>query len=298
MNDWCDYPKLGIDSQAIYLTCNMFSLPRAPNPPAKSTFQTSKIRVMTKSQFVDNACCSWWDFWNINEGTRTLAFTVQPAVMIRATNADGEFLVAARGHGGIGSAQEVYHITNAQNCCFPTQTGPGFAQAARSVGSYSSPPSAAQPSGALPIDTGDTRLLYAFWQNGKLANGQNFACGRPAVACIVFDEFDVSAFPTIRTLNDWFLPSAGHAYYPMVAANSAGKRTMVYSRSSVTEFTGAWFVGIPLTTSCRGCFDGPETTLAAGQNTYARNCLTPTPVPGCTDARNRWGRLFGGVARS
>jgi hypothetical protein len=291
-NDWCDYPKLGIDSQAIYLTCNMWSLPN----DATTTFQTSKIRVMSKSQFVTDTCCSWWDFWNISEGTRTLAKTIQPAVMIGANNANGEFLVAAQGQGGSGNVYEVYHITNAQNCCFPTQTGPGFAQAARSVGSYSQPPLATQPSGALPIDTigaTGTGLLYALWQNGKLASGQSFACGSPAVACIAFDEFDVSAFPTITTLNDWFLPSAGHAYYPMVAANSAGNRTMVYSRSSATEFAGARFVGIPPTTSCTGCFDGPETALAAGQNTYARNCLTPVPVMGCTDARNRWGDYSG-----
>jgi hypothetical protein len=288
MNDWCDYPKLGIDSQAIYLTCNMFSLPN----DGTSTFQTNKVRVMTKDQFVNNACCSWWDFWNISDGTRSNAFTIQPAVMIGATNPDGEFLVAAQGGGGSGSAQEVYQITNAQNCCFPTQTGPGFAQAARSVGSYSSPPSATQPSGALAIDTGDTRLLFAFWQKGKLANGQTFACGSPTVACIAFDEFDVSAFPTITVLNDWFLPSAGHAYYPMVAANSAGNRTMVYSRSSTTEFVGALFVGIQPTTTCTGCFDGPETTLHAGQNTYARNCFTPTPLT-CNDSRNRWGDYSG-----
>lgn len=65
MNQWCDYPKLGIDSQAIYLTCNMFTFPRVPPSGApKPQFVTNKIRVMTKSQFVNNTCCSWWDFWN------------------------------------------------------------------------------------------------------------------------------------------------------------------------------------------------------------------------------------------
>ncbi len=26
-SNWCDYPTLGVDAQAIYLTCNMFSFP-------------------------------------------------------------------------------------------------------------------------------------------------------------------------------------------------------------------------------------------------------------------------------
>jgi hypothetical protein len=270
MNQWCDYPKLGIDSQAIYLTCNMFTFPRVPPSGApKPQFVTNKIRVMTKSQFVNNTCCSWWDFWNFTDGTRSFAFTIQPAVMIGATNAEGEFLVAAQIQGTDlhGSAYVVYHITNAQNCCLPAQTGPFFAQTVRSIGSYSNPPAAPQPNGVQAINTGDTRVLYAFWQNGKLASGQNTACGDGSVTCAAFDEFDVSRFPTITTLNDWVLSSSGYAYYPMMAANSTGNRTMVYSRSTATEFVGAWFVGIPPASTCTGCADGPETALHAGQNT-------------------------------
>jgi hypothetical protein len=241
---------------------------------------------MTKSQFVDGTCCGWTDFFDIDDGSGSKAFSIQPAVMIGATNADGEFLIAARGGGGSDSIYEVYHITNPQEDA-------KLAQAARSVGSYSIPPSAAQPGGALAIDTGDTRLLYAFWQNGKLASGQTFACGNPAVACVAFEEFDVWDFPTIRTLNDW---SLGAGYYPMVAANSFGNRTMVYNRSSATEFAGAFFVGIPPTTSCTRCFDGPETTLAAGLTTYVlRNCPRPPPLPmpNCPGPLNRWGDYSG-----
>jgi hypothetical protein len=301
MNQWCDYPKLGIDSQAIYLTCNMFTFPAVP--PSGSSgpkFVTNKIRVMTKNQFVNDTCCSWWDFWNFTDGTRNFAFTIQPAVMIGATNANGEFLIAAQGQGGRGGALEVYQITNAQNCCLPAQTGPFFAQAERRVGSYSRPPAAGnscptppsggesscapQPNGVQGIDTGDTRLLYAFWQNGKLVTGQNTACGDGTNTCAVFDEFNVSRFPTITTLNDWVLSSSGHAYYPMVAANSAGNRTMVYNRSTTTEFVGAWFVGIPPASTCTGCADGPETALHAGQNTY---------VVLDSAGSNRWGDYSG-----
>lgn len=222
----------------------------------------------------------------LTDGTRSFAFTIQPAVMIGATNAEGEFLVAAQIQGTDlhGSAYVVYHITNAQNCCLPAQTGPFFAQTVRSIGSYSNPPAAPQPNGVQAINTGDTRVLYAFWQNGKLASGQNTACGDGSVTCAAFDEFDVSRFPTITTLNDWVLSSSGYAYYPMMAANSTGNRTMVYSRSTATEFVGAWFVGIPPASTCTGCADGPETALHAGQNTY---------VVQDSAGLNRWGDYSG-----
>jgi hypothetical protein len=292
INDWCDYPKLGIDSQAIYMTCNMFTLPNDNT----SHYDTNKIRVMTKGQFTGGACCSWWDFWNQPDFSGSRAFTIQPAVMIGASNANGEFLITSVGQGGSGNVQSVYQVTNAQNCCFPTQTGPGFARADKGVGGYNAPPVGAQPSGVAGLDTGDTRALFAFWQNGKLATGKN--CGAPGCnngaggSVPIFDEFDVSAFPAITTVNNWFLPSSGHAYYPMVASNSAGNRTMVYSRSSTSEFVSTDFVGVPPSTACTGCFDGPETSLHAGQNTYLRNCFTPVNL-GCTDASNRWGDYSG-----
>jgi hypothetical protein len=44
------------------------------------------------------------------------------------------------------------------------------------VSGFPSPPNANQPGGPNNIDTGDSRLLFAFWKNGHLSTGQNIAC--------------------------------------------------------------------------------------------------------------------------
>jgi hypothetical protein len=56
-DNWCDRDTLGFDTQAIYITCNMFAF-----PTTGTDFEDSKIRVMTKGQFLSGPCCKWWAF--------------------------------------------------------------------------------------------------------------------------------------------------------------------------------------------------------------------------------------------
>src|SRR5215472_3558339 len=85
---WCDYPQLGFDTQAIYVSCDMFSF-----PSGSSSFQYGKVRVLAKSQFPKGGCCSWYDQWN-------LPWVVRPAIMRQAKDSDGEFLIDAAGNQG------------------------------------------------------------------------------------------------------------------------------------------------------------------------------------------------------
>jgi len=289
-SNWCDYPKLGVDAQAIYLTCNMFSF-----PSTTGSFQYAKVRVMTKDQFVNNTCCFWWDFWNLREDFLgiTASFTVQPAYMHGANAANGEFLIDAHTFCIFcpPNTLEVWHITNAQRCCVPgSQSSPDLNQESHDVGNFPSPPNARQSGSTTRIDTGDTRLLFAFWKGGFLSTGQNLACNSGADACIAFTELNVSGFPTISTVNDFAYQTTGVDYfYPAVDVNAAGDKTMVFSRSSASEFAGASYIGIPASSTCTNCVNGPETVLAAGQNTYVR--LEGPPLN-----RNRWGDYLGAAA--
>jgi hypothetical protein len=289
-SNWCDYPKLGFDAQAIYVTCDMF------NDNDRPQFQYSKVRVMTKSPFVNNTSISWWDFPNIREGNPffclfdlcTKARTIQPAQMFGASASTGEFLVNAHGGGGTGSTLDVWRITNAAECCDGDATGPTLSHNSHGVGSYGPAAGARQNGSPTRIDTGDSRLLYAFWRGGKLSTGHTVACGSGgADACTGYTELDLSSYPTISTVNDWALQTAGvDFYYPAVAANARGYKTMVYSRSSSSEFVSARFVGIPPSSVCTSCFDGPETILRPGGAVYVRGEDDP-------HGRNRWGDYSG-----
>jgi hypothetical protein len=282
----CDYPHFGIDAQAIYLSCNMFNFPFFSN---SSSFQYAKVRILTKSQFTGGGCCTWWDFWDLREGPFNLisSFTIRPAIMHFAGTGDGDFWVNAE-RDPFASNLKVRRLTNAQNCC--NGIGPNLADADEGVGSFPSPPGANQPGTSTTIDSGDNRLLFATWEFGHLSTGQTVSCnpGDGNHACVAFTEIDVSAYPSMSNVADWALGVSGEdLYYPFVDQNSNADKTMVYTRSDATStFAGAYYRGIPNSTSCAGCVDG-EVTMQAGQGTY---------VNFDTAGRNRWGDYHGAGA--
>ena len=288
-NNWCDYPQVGFDAQAVYFSCNMFSLPSAA---PTSTFQGSKIRILLKSELINHNANVWYDFFNLtNAGD--LSFTVAPAIMHSAATLDGEYLVNAQGAGAAGNALSVWHITNVQNCCNGSALGPDLAGALVPVGPFNTPPAAQQSGGATPVDTGDTRLLFSTWQDGHLSTGRNDNCNNGGVnsSCATFDELDVTNFPTVGVINDWALTSTDPGvayYYPAVEQNANGDKAMVYSRSGPAEFVGTDFVGIPNSNTCTYCLDGAESTLAPGAGPYVR--IDPT------SNLNRWGDYFSASA--
>ena len=280
----CDYPHFGIDAQAIYLSCNMFSFPFFSS---SSSFQYAKVRILTKSQFTGGGCCTWWDFWDLRERFLNLfkSFTVRPAIMHFARPTDGDFWVNAEGDG---STLKVKHLTNAQNCC--NGIGPTLDDADQGVGSFSSPPGANQPGTTTTIDSGDERLLFATWEFGHLSTGQTLACnpGDGNHSCLGFTELDVSSYPSINTVSDFAFGVSGEdLYYPFVEQNSNADKTMVYTRSDASStFAGAFFRGIPNSGACTNCIDG-EGILHAGQGTY---------INIDSSGRNRWGDYHGAGA--
>jgi len=279
----CDYPHFGIDAQAIYFSCNMFSFPFFGN----GSFQYSKVRILTKSQFTDGPCCSWWDFWNLREGPQNsfASFTIRPAIMHFSAPADGNFWINAEEDG---FDYKVRRLTNAQNCC--NGIGPTLEEADVASLSFSAPPGAAQPGTTTTIDTGDTRLLFATWQGGHLSTGQNLACnpGDANHACLGFAELDVSSYPSMTNVSDFAVGVRGEdLYYPFVEQNAAGDKTIVYNRSDgQSTFAGAYFRGIPNSGACTNCILG-EGVLHLGQGNYI--ALSPS-------GENRWGDYHGAAA--
>lgn len=281
--NWCDYPHMGMDADAIYISCNQFSF-----PTSNASFQYAKVRVITKDQFINDACCGWWDFWNLKEGFLNLStsFTVRPALERWVGFGAGDFWVDAEGSGGSGDTLKVWQLTNATDCCDGSSNGPTLNGNEQGVGSYDSAPAAAQPNGVTGLDTGGTRILYATYQFGHLSVGQTISCSNGGThACAAFTEMDVSGYPSMSNVNDWVWNQSGEdVYYPFVDQNANSDKTMVYTRSdSGSTYPGAYYRGIPSSTTCTSCLDG-EGTMAAGQANYS-------VIDG--SGRNRWGDYQG-----
>ena len=277
-NNWCDYPQIGMDFNHVYFTCNMFDF-------GDNDFEFAKIRILTKSQFVNNACCTWYDFWDMSDGIFSSSFTIQPARMYGAGPATPMILVNAHGNGDDDDVLSLWKISNADNCCSgsgaPSLDGEDY-----DVGEFTVPHNGRQKDESIRIDSGDTRLLYAIWKLDRLAMGQSSGCDDDDDVCVAYTELDLlHGIGSATTVNDWvYGNSSVDSYYPQAAVNAADNKAMVYTRSGPSEFAGAFVAGIPSSDVCTNCIDVPEQTLLAGANTYVRKD---------DKDRNRWGDYFG-----
>ncbi len=217
--NWCDRDSLGFDTQAIYVSCDMFAFPADSH-----VFKGAKIRVMTKGQFLAGPCCSWWDFANLG-GVRD-TFSIRPARMLGATDADGEYLVNATGGGGEDDTLRVWHITNPGNCCRDNPSAPDITFSFQQVGVFQPAPDVRQQGTSATLDPDGTRLQYAFWQGGHLSTGQNLACPDVNAACVAYTELDVTKYPDMSVVNDFVLNQSDPVdrFYPAVDANDAGDK--------------------------------------------------------------------------
>ena len=126
--NWADFPNLGYDDNAVYLTSNQFSL-------AADLFQYVKLRVFSKAQMYAGLPLTFTDFIDMRNSDNTKAFTLQPARSL--SSATSEHLVNTRSTGG--TSVTLWRVDNAPAA--PTLTR----QATVAVNFYSVPPDAPQP---------------------------------------------------------------------------------------------------------------------------------------------------------
>jgi hypothetical protein len=288
-NNWCDYPQVGMDLLSLYVTCNMFVF--GTNP---SDYAYAKIRVLRKGQLLSGACCGWYDFWDLDDAVFFPSFTIQPAQTYGAGEGTPEFLVNAHGNGGADNEFSIWIIRDGFRCCGGVSGAPTLEGANYTVGDFDTPPNARQAGTSTLIDTGDSRLQYAFWRDGRLSTGQTTACNDGSDACVAYTEIDVlGGFCCLNTVQDFVIGTPGlDYYYPAGSVNAAGDRTIIYARSSATDFAGAFYAGVSAGAfSCTPDFCpfhpiDSEAVLQAGQGSYVQFDTAPTP-------RNRWGDYLG-----
>jgi hypothetical protein len=275
-SDWCDYLRMGIDAQAVYLTCNMHL--------DAGGLDTAVVRFFTKQQFLDHSVTAWTNIFNINElSTGDRAITIAPAIMINADPSDGMFLVSADGQGGSGDHLSLRHITNPQLCCDGNpSTKPTVTKVSVPVGSYSEAPDAQQPNTTVRLATLGTQVRTAFWRVDALTIGQSLACsGR---ACLGITQLNTSSFPTVTITNDFaFGSSTADRWFPGISSSSDGWKTVVYAKSSSTIFAEVDVIAEPPANVCRDCTRGSEVTVQEGFGFW------DNPDE---QGRDRWGDYF------
>jgi hypothetical protein len=251
--NWADYPGVGLDDQAVYVTSNQFSfdeifglvLPRY-----------AKLRILPKAQLYDNSCApiTWSDFWDMRNPGGFPVFSLQPAHTFGAPGK--EYLVNAW-TPVLGTEVTLWSVANPVLAPALTQEG------ALPVGFYSLPPDAEQPGTSDRIDTGTANLLNAVYRDGSLYTTQTVACFVLG-ACARYLVIDVAG-PTVR-VNETYGAPGFYYFYPAILPDAMGNMVTVFNRSSASEYAGIRY-------SRRRTADPAfqaSTLLKAGEATHAK----------------------------
>lgn len=266
-NNWADYPGLGVDNQAIYVTANMFAF--------GGGFQYTKLRIIPKAGPYAGGALAYTDFVKLKNADGSSVFTLQPCHTYGAPGA--QFLVNSifPSQTGTQNKLSLWRLTN-------PVSAPTLTRFTITTSPYSLPPDAAQKGGGIPLDTGDTRVLNAVFRGGSvwcaLTTAHNWGGGNVA-AC---HWFQLNASTGALTQQGIFGADALHYSYPAVSPDSNGNMVMVFSRSGAAEFASIRYTGRKST--------DPAGTLQA-------SALLQAGVANYTGldsfGRNRWGDYAG-----
>jgi|GEM_PF-1163612 len=260
---YADYPGLGLDANAVYITSNQY---------AGNVFQYSKIRILLKSQLYSHQTLTYTDFTKlIDADSYMFSFTLKPAYNFDNTNSayflcDEEF----------GSNTLTYwKIDN------PTSSNPQLTMTPIYISPYQQPPDAVQENSANTIDVGDCRLQDVVCRNGFLYTSFETAYnwGHGNVCAIRYEKINASTGSV--AMDAVYGSDLSYYYYPNVYIDAYGNIGLVFSRSSTNEYPGVrWTYRTPDDGTAR-----VSQSLKDGLNYYYN--------PVGSDNRNRWGDYSG-----
>jgi hypothetical protein len=270
-DNWADFTQLGLDTQAIYLSNNMFQI--------GGGFRYVKLRTLNKAEVYTGGAIRWWDFWNLKNPDGSSAFTVQPAMHFRGLGGNPPaYLVNAVWPQG--SRLTLWKLDNPLG--FWTGTNPALARDWVSCAAYDLPPDGAQPGTSVRIETNDNRVLHAVFQNVDGAQ-RLWACqtsrhtwsgDSEARSVVQWYEIDV---PT-KAVNQQgrFGASGLYYFYPAIQTDISRNGFVVFGRCGASEFA-------QLRQSGRRVSDAPNSLqgsalIKSGESAYTGG---------------RWGDYFG-----
>lgn len=267
---WGDYPHVGYDDQAIYITSRQFPLAGGP-------LQYCKVRIIPKAQLYTNTAgaITWSDLWDLRD-----PFDVSVAP-------DGVMPTISYGSPGVSFL--------ANDCPFRPGTyftirtisdplgTPSITAVNVPVVAYSTGPLANQLGGSTTlIEAGGSRIrakaIYrdsSLWTVHSVASGTGNAYS--AVRYVRFNPF------TATNLEDVAMGVEGYwHFYNALMVNENKDVVITFSRSGTNEYVGAFLSGRKDTDPQN--YLSPSVVLKAGEANYVKTFGS---------GRNRWGDYNG-----
>ncbi len=270
-DNWADYPALGLDNQAFYLTANMFKF--------DGSFRYAKLRIIPKGPAYAGSSLTFTDFTKMKNADGSMCFTIQPCHTFGAPGA--QHLVNSSFPSPAAPNQNRLTLWSLTN----PLTAPVLTKRTVTTDPYRLPPDATQKGGAMPLDTGDVRVLNAVSRGGSvwagLTTSNDWGDGVGVAAC---HWFQLNATSGALVQQGVYGAKKLHYAYPAIMPDTNGNMTMAFCRSGASEFAAVRYSG-------RKSSDPPgslqtSALLKAGEAGYVG-----------LDAmgRNRWGD-YAGVA--
>jgi hypothetical protein len=265
---WGDYWRLSYDTNAVYLTGNLFS---------PLSFQYAKIRVVRKSDLYNSAATTlpFTDYWNLQEpGDGKPAFALAPAQQ-RGPNVSSNtalFVNAAFDSGTPANFLTVWKLTS--------PLGPASLSCSTISGlpAYTGPAIAKQLGGGGQLDTGDNRVLKAILRGGfvYIARGTGYGVcpGGNMCTSVTYDVIDTSTM----SLHSQSRLHDGYFFYP------------AFDIPATTPPGQPFATNNPFVTGTTTAADGTLTyagisNMKTGEDYYQAGF--PSDIP--------WGNYFGGA---
>lgn len=259
-HNFADFPTLGIDSNGLYISANMFNSSQAF--VGVSVYGISKSQLIAGSAVVNSAR---------NLSASTYGATIQPAVNFGPSPSGREPMLAG-GLGGAGQFKRTDVIGLSTTGTTPSLTSPVSINTSLGM---ADPPPAQQFGTTNTIKTNDSRIsanvvrsntsLWAVQDTSRNIAGRDRA---------VVNYFQIDQ-ATNRILRSGVISDPNlDLYYPSIAVNARGDVVIGFSGSGANEYPGSYAVVgkiDPATTGLNSISFGNLMLLKAGVAPYNDN---------------------------
>lgn len=221
-NTFSDFPSLGCDNEEIYVGTDQYTY--------NLNFRYALIRCFSKAELYAGAPAHYVDFGEMKYRNGPSAFRVAAATNLSPSSV-GHFMSV---RWGGGTSVTTWTIAGT----FPQLDLSGGTEIP--VGRYAVAPDAPQPGTTSVLQTNDCRTQDVVWRGGHYYTafterlGKSSKSAISALRYLEVTDAGAAAKDVTYTADGIFL------HYPAVTIDAAGNGVMAFTRSSASEFVGAY----------------------------------------------------------
>ena len=246
-NDWADFPGLGVDASALYVTSNQWH-----DNSSDTTFEYSQIFVINKSELYSGQQATYYDFNSMTNNDGSRVSTIKPA---HEYGSSGVEYLLNTGNFYVGTPNNSYNYLSLWTITNPLSSPTLTLQSTVGVGLYKNPPIASQAGSGVGLITDQAFISGdVIYRGGDLYTSfaTDYNWGSGDVSAIRYDVINAN---TGAAIIDAEYGADGYFYYPNITVDSYGDICLVFNESSESKALDAgvyWAIRTPFDSQMEG----------------------------------------------